>query len=81
MICSHRGDQGPGRVLPLSRQAASCRKPRHNFVYLSADVSRPYRFIVTPQICISELFPSGSLIPALCGVVAGLAGLDSTRSS
>jgi hypothetical protein len=24
-------------------------KPRHNFVYFSADVSRPYRFIVTPQ--------------------------------
>jgi hypothetical protein len=23
-------------------------KPRHNFVYLSAELSRPYRFIVTP---------------------------------
>jgi hypothetical protein len=23
-------------------------KPRHNFVYLSADLSRPYQFIVTP---------------------------------
>ena len=25
MICSHCGDQGPGRVLPLSRQVAPCR--------------------------------------------------------
>jgi hypothetical protein len=25
MICSHCGDQGPGRVLPLPRQVAPCR--------------------------------------------------------
>jgi hypothetical protein len=25
MICNHCGDQGPGRVLPLPRQAAPCR--------------------------------------------------------
>jgi hypothetical protein len=56
-------------------------KPRHDFVYLSADVSRPYRFIVTPQIRRSELFPGGSLVLALYSVVAGAAGLDSTRSS
>jgi hypothetical protein len=51
-------------------------KPRHNFVYLSADLSQPYRFIVTPQICICGLFPSGSLVLPLCGGVAGEAGLE-----
>jgi hypothetical protein len=56
-------------------------KPRHHFVDLSADVSRPYRFIVTPQICLCGLSPGGSLVLALCRVVAGAAGLDSTRSS
>jgi hypothetical protein len=50
-------------------------KPRHNFVYLSADLSQPYRFIVTPQICICGLSPSGSLVLPLCGGVAGEAGL------
>jgi len=51
-------------------------KPRHNFVYLSADLSQLYRFIVTPQICICGLFPSGSLVLPLCGGVAGEAGLE-----
>jgi hypothetical protein len=50
-------------------------------VDLRADVSRPYRFIVTPPIRRSERFPGGSLVLALCRVVAGAAGLDSTRSS
>jgi hypothetical protein len=49
-------------------------KPRHHFVYLSADISRPYRFIVTPQIRRSELFLGGSLVLAPCRVVAGAAG-------
>jgi hypothetical protein len=56
-------------------------KPRHNFVYLSADVCRPYRFIVTPQICLCGLSSGGSLVLARCRVVADAAGLDSTRSS
>jgi hypothetical protein len=51
-------------------------KPRHNFVYLSADVSRPYKVIVNPQICIRGLFLDGSLILPLWGVVAGEAGLE-----
>jgi hypothetical protein len=32
-------------------------KPRHNFVYLRADVRRPYRLIVIPRICSCRLFP------------------------
>jgi hypothetical protein len=51
-------------------------KPRHNFVYLSADLSRPYRFIVTPQICLCELSPSRGFNLPLYGVVAGEAGLE-----
>jgi hypothetical protein len=51
-------------------------KPRHNFIYLSADLSRPYRFIVTPQICICGLFPSGNLVLPLRGVVAGKVGFE-----
>jgi putative SOS response-associated peptidase YedK len=50
-------------------------KPRHNFVYLSADVSRPYQFTVTPQICTRRPIPGGRLVLALWGVVAGSAGL------
>src|SRR5262245_55771791 len=42
-------------------------KPRHNVVYLSADVSRPYRVIVNPRICIRGLFVDGSLILPLWG--------------
>ena len=64
----------PSRRYPLAEAARS--KPRHNFVYLSADLSRPYRFIVTPQICICGLSPSGSLVLPLCGGVAGEAGLE-----
>jgi hypothetical protein len=60
----------------LSRLQRRILKPRHNFVYLSADLSRPYRFIVTPQICIGGLFPSGSLILAPWGTVAGEVGLS-----
>jgi hypothetical protein len=60
----------------LSRLQRRILKPRHNFVYLSADLSRPYRFIVTPQICIGGLFPSGSLVLPLCGGVASEAGLE-----
>ena len=56
-------------------------KPRQNFVYLSADLSRAYRVIVTLRICIRGLPPGRSLILALWGVVAGEAGLNSTRSS
>jgi hypothetical protein len=55
---------------------AQLTKPRHNFVYLSADLSRPYRFIVTPQICIRGLPPGGSLVLALWGMVAGEVGLS-----
>jgi hypothetical protein len=47
-------------------------KPRHNFVYLSADLSQPYRFIVTPQICICGLSPGKGLNLPLCGVVGWL---------
>jgi Transposase IS116/IS110/IS902 family len=57
------------------------RKPRHNFVYLSADLSRPYRLIVTPRICRCGLFPGGYLVVALWGVVTGSAGLGQTMSS
>src|SRR5262245_33813370 len=46
-------------------------KPRHNFVYLSADVSRPYRVIVNPRIYIRGPFVDGSLILPLWGIVAG----------
>ena len=63
------------------RQAEGEHKPRHNFVYLSADLSRPYRFIVNPQICICGLFPGGSLVLPLWGVVAGEAGFEQIRSS
>jgi putative transposase len=56
-------------------------KPRHNFVYLCADVSRPYGFIVTPQICICGLSPGRGLTLLLCGVVADEAGLEETKSS
>jgi hypothetical protein len=51
-------------------------KPRHNFVYLSADLSRPYRFIVTPQICVRGLSPGGSLFLAPWGMIAGEVGLS-----
>jgi hypothetical protein len=61
--------------------ARTCSKPRHNVVDLRADVSRRYRFIVTRHIRRSELFPGRSLVRARCRVVAGAAGLDSTRSS
>jgi putative transposase len=40
------------RFVRSIKEEALSHKPRHNFVYLSADLSRPYRFIVTPQICI-----------------------------
>jgi hypothetical protein len=51
-------------------------KPRHNFVYLSADLSRPCQSIVTPQICICGLSPGRGLTLPLCGMVAGEAGLE-----
>jgi hypothetical protein len=38
-------------------------------------------YTVTPHICIGVLPPGGSLVLARCRVVAGAAGLDSTRSS
>jgi hypothetical protein len=38
---------------------------RPNFVYASADLSRPYRVTVTAQIYTSGLFPGGDLILAL----------------
>src|SRR5882724_11749417 len=58
---------------PLQTASSCC--------YLSADVSRPYRVIVTPHMCLCGLAPGGSLVLALCRVVASAAGLDSTRSS
>jgi hypothetical protein len=64
-------------MIPRARPSTgTVLKPRHNFVYLSADISRPYRFIVTPHIRRSELFPGGSLVLALCRVGIGAAGLD-----
>ena len=50
-------------------------KPRHNFVYLCADLSRPCWFTVTPRICRCRPFPGGCLVMALWGVVTGSAGL------
>jgi hypothetical protein len=63
-------------------EAGPCgHKPHHNFVYLCADVSRPYGFIVTPQICICGLSPGRGLTPLLCGAVADEAVLEETKSS
>jgi hypothetical protein len=67
--------------VPVGEDIASPEtKPRHNVVYFSADISRPYRFIVTPHMCLCGLSPGGRLVLARCRVVAGAAGLDSTRS-
>jgi hypothetical protein len=56
---------GKARFAPAlrntTRSSGARRKPRHNFVYANVDLSRPYRFIVTPQICIGVLSPGGSL--------------------
>jgi hypothetical protein len=57
------------------------RKPRQNFVYASAELSRPYPVIVTSQICILWLFPAGSFLLPLCGMVARRADVFQTRSS
>jgi hypothetical protein len=80
LSAAYRGTSGAKRRFRREGERADG-GPRHHFVYLRADVSRPYRFIVTPQIRRSELFPGGSLVLARCRVVAGAAGLDSTRSS
>jgi hypothetical protein len=68
----------PGHLRRLLH--APRRKPRRNFVDLRADGSRPCRFIVGPHKLRRERFPGGSLVAALCRVVAGAAGLDYTRS-
>jgi hypothetical protein len=65
----------PGGRLPHVPLRMLTGKPRHNFVHLSADLSRPDRLIVTQRICRCRLFPSECLIVALWGVVTGSAGL------
>jgi aquaporin Z len=58
-----------GFVLVLIHLVGIPVKPRHNFVYPSADVSRPYWFIVTPQFSYGGL----SLAEAsTCRCMAGL---------
>jgi hypothetical protein len=74
----HVGLIAHGRRRPGGR--GEC-KPRHDFVYASAECSRLYRIAVSPQISTHDLSRVESFIMTLRGMVARRADVSRVQSS
>jgi hypothetical protein len=65
-----------GRFSSLSHFDPTANRDKlSDFVYLSADLSRPYRFTVTPQICTRGLIPQWTPRPGPVGCGCWFGGL------